>query len=83
MQAKWGIAEVLIDANAVVFYSESDICRDNSPVFLACEKDNADLIDRISNMNEIYGVWNSQGETPLSFSFRTQKLNAYNYLAMR
>ena len=77
------IAEELITAGAETFYSQTDFLRDYSPIFLVCDTDNTELLDLICDKEIIFSVWNSKGETPLSFSANSNKMKVVKYLSLR
>ena len=67
------IASKLITSNAKCYYADSFIQRDLSPIFLACDNENTDLLELMCDHEAQLNVKNSLGQTPLMFASQQRK----------
>ena len=77
------IASQLIINGARCYYDHSIVQKDISPIFLACEKENTDLLELICDHGCPLSVVNSMGQTPLMFASQQKKSKVVNYLSLR
>jgi len=62
------ISEKLVISGAKYYYSDTDELKDLSPIFLACEKENTQLLELMCDHGAKMNVLNSKGQTPLMFA---------------
>ena len=61
-------AKLLIEAGSKFFYSATPRQRDLSPIFLACEKQNIDVLEHMYDHGAESNVRNSNNLTPIMFA---------------
>lgn len=83
LMENWQLALLLQEAGADDYYDGSPFQRDHSPIFLVCEKENVEVLDRMCDSTSTFRVTNSRGETPLTFAARAHKVSVLNYLTLR
>lgn len=62
------IAKKLIISGARSFYFDNSQQKDLSPIFLACEKEQSDLLELMCDHGASLSVQNTSGQTPLMFA---------------
>lgn len=79
----YNISSLLIEFGAQSYYGETDEQKDFSPIFMAVQELNTELLEQMMDHGASLTVKNSVGMTPLMFAAEQNYHSIVNYLSLR